>query len=203
MSRTRLALGAAALAALLGVTAAGATATSGCSRRDGDANEGAAVVDTELLAYLSEARALHHQADLRKQGGDVAGAAAAMKRLVAARPPHEGRKTPEVEEVLADAHARLAELELERGDVAAAADAAQRGLAHAEEVSYFRGHLVEMQGLVEEARAAELGDAGKPEEAARARTRAIQLLEEVVRIQDQVIQRSLGDAGSAAGGGSR
>ncbi len=186
---------------VLGSALAGGAVTAGvgCTRRDTPDDPGA-VVDTELLAYLSEARALHHQADLKKQNGDLAGAAAAMDRLVAARRPHDGRAVPEVEEVLADAHARLAELRLERGEIAAAADAAQKGLAHAPDVSYFRGHLVEMQGLVEEARAAELADAGKADEASRARTQAIQLLEDVVRIQDQVIQRSLGARDGGAEG---
>lgn len=186
------------IAAALGLGGAGAVA-AGCSRKDAD--DGAAVVDTELLAYLSAARALHHQADLKRQNGDVPGAVLAMQKLLSAPRPHDGRPVPEIEEVLADAHARLAELELERGNVLAAGDAAKGGLAHAPDVSYFRGHLVEMQGLVEEARAAELADAGKPEEAAKARGQAIQLLEEVVRIQEQVIQRSVGgrDGGAAEG----
>ncbi len=178
-----------AIAAVLG--GAAVTTGAGCTRRDAN-EENAAVVDTELLAYLSEARAFHHQADLKKQSGDVAGAIAAMDRLVAARKPHANQTLPEVEEVLADAYARLAELHLERGELALAAEAAQKGLAHAPDVTYFRGHLVEVQGLVEEARAAELADAGKTGEAAAARTRAIQLLEDVVKIQDQVIQGSLG-----------
>jgi hypothetical protein len=62
---------------------------------------------------------------------------------------------------------------------------------HAPEPTYFRGHLVEVQGLVMEATAAELTDAGKKEEAAKAREKAINLLEQVVTIQDQVIQKSL------------
>ncbi|MDF2693920.1 MAG: hypothetical protein K0S65_2303, partial [Labilithrix sp.] len=96
-----------------------------------------------------------------------------------------------IEEVLADAYARLAELQLRQGALDGAAEAIKSGLGHAPEPTYFRGHLVEVQGLVEEARASLLADAGKPEEAARTREKAIQLLEEVVRIQDQVIQRSL------------
>ena len=169
----------------------------GCGRRDGEA-DGAPAVDTELMAFLSEARALHHQANLKEDAGDLAGAIASMERLVAAQRPHPERPAPEVDEVLADAYARLAELRLRRGDLTSAADAVARGLERAPEPTYFRGRLVEVQGLVEEARAAELADAGKPEEAARARERAIQLLEEVVRIQDQVIKRSLAnrEAGS-------
>ncbi len=151
------------------------------------------VVDKELLAFLSEARALHHEANLEESGGNLPGAARTMDRLVAARRPHDG---PEVEEVLADAYARLAELRLRQGTLDPAAAAVASGLAHAPAPTYFRGHLIEVQGLVEEARAAELADAGKVEEAVAARTKAISLLEDVVKIQDQVIQTSLADGGS-------
>jgi tetratricopeptide (TPR) repeat protein len=177
---------------LLGCAVVLTASLLGCGRRDGgaDSDGGAAVVDTDLMAFLSEARAFHHQANLKEEAGDLAGAAAAMERLTAARRPHD-RAMPEVEEVLADAYARLAELDLRQNDSGRAAAAVKNGLAHAPEPTYFRGHLLEVEGLVEEARAGTLADAGKADEAARARERAIQLLEEVVRIQDQVIQRSL------------
>ena len=152
-------------------------------------------VDTEIMAFLSEARALHHEANMKEDGGDLAGAVSAMDRLVAARRPHPERKGPEVEEVLADAYARLAELRLKKGELDPAAAAVKSGLEHVAEATYFRGHLVEVQGLIEEARAAQLADAGHAAEAARAREHAIQLLEEVVKIQEQVIQRSLGKDG--------
>jgi hypothetical protein len=171
----------------------------GCAHDSGDQG-GATVIDTEVMAYLSEARALHHQANLKEEAGDIAGAVGAMERLVAARRPHPEAKLPEVEEVLADAYARLAELELKRNGLPSAARAIDTGLTHAPEATYFRGHLVEVQGLVMEANAAELADAGKKEEAAKARDKAIELLEEVVKIQDQVIQKSLAgrDGGAEA-----
>jgi hypothetical protein len=161
-----------------------------CDRHStGSTAEDAPVVDMELMAFLSEARALHHQANLKEEAGDLAGAASAMQRLVNAKRPRT--KAPEVEEVLADAYARLAELELKQNHLDPAQKAIESGLGHAPEPTYFRGHLVEVQGLVEEARSQKLADAGKPEEAAKAREKAIQLLEEVVKIQDQVIQKSL------------
>lgn len=173
----------------------------GCAREGAETNGGAPPIDTEVMAFLSEARALHHEANLKEEAGDVPGAVAAMDRLVAARRPHPETKTPEVEEVLADAYARLAELELKRGGLPAAGKAIDSGLAHAPDATYFRGHLVEVQGLLMEATAAEYADAGKKEEAAKARDKAIELLEEVVKIQDQVIQKSL--AGRDAGAESR
>jgi hypothetical protein len=169
-----------------------------CSRHEGGADDGTPV-DTEIMAFLSEARALHHEANMKEESGDLAGAVTAIERLVAARRPHPDRKgplaPPEVEEVLADAYARLAELRLKKGELDPAAGAVKSGLEHVAEATYFRGHLVEVQGLVEEARAAQLADAGNAVEASRAREHAIQLLEEVVKIQDQVIQRSLGKDG--------
>lgn len=184
-----------ALAAALAVV--GMVAAPSCERHPGD--DGAATVDTDLMAFLSAARALHHEANLKEEGGDLAGATDAMARLVAARRPHPERRTPEIEEVLADAYARLAELRLKKGELDLAADAVKSGLTHVEGATYFKGHLVEVQGLVEEARAAQLADAGNAAEAARARERAIQLLEEVVKIQDEVIRASLAkDAGAGA-----
>jgi len=187
-----------AVLATLAVLAIALAIAIGCRGREGADQDGAPVVDMELMAFLSEARALHHQANLKEESNDLPGAAAAMERLVHARRPHEGKTAPEVEEVLADAYARLAELQLRQNALGPAADAVKAGLAHAPEPTYFRGHLIEVEGLIEEARAASLADAGKAEEAAHAREKAIQLLEEVVRIQDQVIQRSLAarDAGA-------
>jgi hypothetical protein len=168
----------------------------GCRSRErdqeseGNGAHGAQVVDTDLMAFLSEARALHHQANLKEESGDLAGAAAAMERLTVARRPGDGR-SPEVQEVLADAYARLAEIELHRRAWGRALEAVRSGLTHAPEPTYFRGHLLEVEGLIEEARATELADAGKLGDAVHAREKAIELLEEVVRLQDQVIQRSL------------
>ncbi len=174
------------LLAVVGVFAYGCTrSTSGGVADDGT------VVDTELMAFLSEARALHHQANIKEEMGDYAGAAAAMERLARAPRPHPEVHSPEVEEVLADAYARLAELELKRSELTKADDAIRNGLTHAPDTTYFRGHLIEVQGLIEKERAAQLAANGQLEESAKAREKAIQLLEEVVRIQEQVIQRSL------------
>jgi tetratricopeptide (TPR) repeat protein len=181
------------LCTLLLALVAGFGLAPSCSRHEG-ADEGTPV-DTEIMAFLSEARALHHEANMKEESGDLAAAVSAMERLVAARRPHPERKAPEIEEVLADAYARLAELRLKKGELDPAAGAVKSGLEHVAEATYFRGHLVEVQGLVEEARAAQLADAGNAAEAARAREHAIQLLEEVVKIQEQVIQRSLSKDG--------
>lgn len=186
------------LLAVVLVLLGGFAVTSGCARRE-TADEGAPAVDTALMAFLSEARALHHQANLAEESGDLPGAVRAMDRLVGATRPHAERRTPEVEEVLADAYARLAELRLKKGELEPARLAVKSGLEHVAEATYFRGHLIEVDGLIEEARSAKLADAGQIEGAKRAREHAIQLLEEVVKIQEQVIQHSLADGGAEAG----
>lgn len=166
----------------------------GCRTRERGEREDVRAVDVELMAFLSEARALHHQANIKEGVDDLEGAVTAMERLVTARRPHaeaQGTNAPEVDEVLADAYARLAELRLRQRRHDAAAEAIAKGLTHAPSTTYFRGHLLEIEGLIEEARAAEWADAGKPQDAERARERAMALLEEVVRIQDDVIRRSL------------
>lgn len=190
MTRMRFASRIAVLATAVSLALAGATA---CQRPNDNGKE--APIDAELMAFLSEARALHHQANIKEDAGNLDGAIAAMDRLVNAQRP--ARPAPEVEEVLADAYARLGELRLKKNDLDGAKAAVKSGLAHAPEPTYFRGHLIEVDGLVEEARAANLADAGNATEAAKAREQAIQRLEEVVKIQEQVIQRSTAkDAGA-------
>jgi hypothetical protein len=155
-----------------------------------------APIDQPTMAFLSLARALHHEADIDETRGDAAAATAALERLVAARAPPGA----EVDEVLADAYARLAELRLKSSDLAGADRSVQAGLQHARDPSYFRGHLLEVSGLVEEARARAFADAAKSSEAERAKAKAIELLENAVSIQQGVIERALANGGRADGG---
>lgn len=148
-------------------------------------------VDTTIMAFLSAARALHHEADLHEKSGDAPGAIAALERLVAMPAP----AAAEVDEVLADTRARLAELRLHAGDLDGADRDVREGLQRVTAPTYFRGHLLEVQGLVEEARAAAFVDAGKREEATAAKARAMSLLEQAVHVQEQVIDRALTDGG--------
>jgi hypothetical protein len=163
------------------------TTTAGCP----SAEPSGTPVDTTIMAFLSAARALHHEADLREKSGDAPGAIAALERLVAMPAP----AATEVDEVLADTRARLAELRLGRGDLDGAERDVREGLLRASGPTYFRGHLLEVQGLIEEARATAFVDAGKREEATAAKAHAISLLEEAVRVQEQVINRALADGG--------
>lgn len=159
-----------------------------CNQR---ATEHETVVDSEVLAFLSLARAHHHEANLLEQSGDARGAITALRKITEAPKPHPGQRIPEVEEVLADTFARIAELELQLHDDAAARRDVESGLLHATEPTYFRGHLLEVYGIVEETRTGELLDAGREAEAAEARTHALQLLREAVNVQEGVIARVL------------
>jgi hypothetical protein len=186
-STLRTALPAVALAAL---------ALTGCRSNEGSVSgcpsaTEAAPVDTTVMAFLSAARALHHQADVKDQSGDVGGAIASLEKLVAM----PGPRANEVDEVLADTFARLAEMRLEGKDWAGADRDLRAGLEHAREPTYFRGHLLEVSGILEERRAAALADAGRTDEAARARARAVDLLDLAVHVQEQVIAHALGDGG--------
>jgi hypothetical protein len=177
---------------------------AGCSRADSSGAAHPAAVDAgpafdvETMAFLSMARALHHEANVKEDAGDVRGAANDVERIVRASRPHPGASVPEVEEVLADAWARIAELRVRLGDARGGEDAAKEGLTHAREPTYFRGHLLEAEGVAEEARSAALADAGDSVAAANARTSAMRLLEEAVAVQERVIGNAL-DGGGGQG----
>lgn len=171
-----------------------------CERKTPDVHCGeastAVVVDGPILAYLSQARSLHHEASLHEGAGKVDAALASLKRLVDAPKPHPGTAVPEVEEVLADAYARMAELELSQNALDRAAKDIDLGLAHAAGDTYFRGHLFEVRGLIEEARSRALADGGSKDAAEAARKRALVALEEAIGIQDRVIRKALSDGGA-------
>lgn len=186
----------AALAALL------AAAPLGCGRsgdRPGTGAPGPAgscapcaeapVVDPVLLAFLSKARAAHHRADLSIEAGDRAGAIRALEPIVTGAAPPGA--LPEVAEVTADTRARLAELRSEDGDFDGALRDVEAGLAAARGPSHFRGHLVEVRGVVEERRARALAARGEAEAAERARKAAMAAFEEAIAIQDEVIAEAL------------
>ena len=194
-------------ARLLTATVLAAAMGAGCSRAERSAalpartpvSDAGPAFDVETMAFLSKARALHHEANLSEEAGDLRAAAASVERIVREAPPHPRQTVPEVEEVLADAWARIAELDTRIGDRRGAEKAAEEGLGHAPGPSYFRGHLLEVQGVIEESQSVALADAGDRAGAERARATAMRLLEEAVSVQDQVIAGAL-DAGDEQDG---
>jgi hypothetical protein len=185
-----------ALVALL----AAACAPPHGKRAGHDVPDAGVAIDTAVMAYLSMARAMHHEANL-KEDSDLPGAIAALDHLTAEKRPHPGERVPEIEEVLADTFARIAELQVREGELAKAKESVREGLTHAPSPSYFRGHLLEVEGIAEEARAAELGDAGHASEAVAAKARALDLLYQAVVVQERVVTETLtADASSLEGG---
>ena len=195
MSRSKIAL---LLAAAMGLALA-----YGCTKSDGTepparvAFDAGTPVDLEVMAFLSEARSLHHEANLHEAARDDQAAIASLDKLTKAPRPHPEKTIPEVEEVLADTYARIAEIRLRDGDTSGAARDVDEGAKHAKEDSYFKGHLLEVGGIVQEARAAELADAGKTADADNAKKQALALLHQAVEVQDKVIRASLGQDGGS------
>jgi len=176
----------------------GAIALGGC--RDAGAPEGGQAggeraVDASLFSFLSKARSVHHLADLSLEVGDRAGAIAHLEQLSTGPRP---ASSPEVLEVLADTHARLADLRSQGGQFDAAELEIQRGLLLAERPTHFRGHLFEVRGLVEERRMQSLREAGDTAGAERARKLALDAFEAAIEVQDEVIRAALGAEPGAA-----
>jgi len=151
--------------------------------------DGGAPVGPALLAFLSRSRSAHHRADAREEQKDLAAAETELGAIV------QGPKPPcpdaaEVREVLADTHARLADLESRHADFAGALADLERGLSLVPEASYFRGHLFEVRGLVEERQSKALAARGDAAGAAQAQERALAAFQEAMRIQSEVIQKA-------------
>jgi hypothetical protein len=168
-----------------------ALSASACSKRSSvdDCPGSEQVVDPVLLAFLSQARSAHHLADQREATGDTAGALRDLQTLVTApRPPGA---PPEVAEVLADTQARIAELLSALGRFDPAEAAVREGLDSAKAPTYFRGHLFEVRGLLEERREKALRAKGRGQEADEAHQRSLSAYEEAMKIQASVIGAAL------------
>lgn len=193
-----------ALAAALVVATLGAgCADQGTPSRPDRAPSGAAAsasakrrpVDSQLVAFLSKARAAHHSGDLAESQGELELATRHVQVIVTGPLPPPG---PESSEVLADAYARLADLKSRVGKFDDATRDVDRGLDHAKGTTHFRGHLFEVRGLVEERRMKALEAKGDVEGAERARLAALGAFEEAIRIQDEVIKALLPAPASSA-----
>lgn len=152
-----------------------------------------APVDPALLAFLSRSKAAHHIADQYEQDGELQKAIEPLQRLVdgPAPGPKGAAAAPEVREVLADTLARLADLESQLGRYEPAAANVVKGLELARETTYFRGHLFEVRGHVEERRAKQLRDQGDSPGADAAKKRALEAFEQAMSIQEEVIRAAV------------
>lgn len=136
-----------------------------------------------LLASLGVAEGLMRQADSLEATGDVTGAIERAEQILAIDFP----AGPDREDVRLDAHGRLAELELARGDVAAARTWAQAGLTEASRDSYFHARLLLVLGRVQEAEAARTRDAGDTDAARRMSLDAVATLEQSIAMNQRVL----------------
>lgn len=159
----------------------------GCSRDESSRS------DDLMLVQLAEARAWQRRADLHLADGDIAAAIADVQEVLSIRFP---TGSAEGEDVLLDAHARLARLYLSQSNGAGGGseEAEQRALAQVEagrkltsRESFFRAHLESVAADVFEARARRLTD---PAAQKQARKEAISALERAIAI-DRALQRSL------------
>jgi hypothetical protein len=148
---------------------------------------GTPIVDRILLAFLSRARAAHHEADLVQEDGDLDLAVAALEPVVAL--PHPA--APEATEVIADTYARLADLKSDAGHFDPALRDVDAGLALATKPTHFRGHLFEMKGMVLERLYHSLDASGDVAAAARAKAQAVDAFKTAVDVQEQVINDAL------------
>lgn len=149
-----------------------------------------AAVDPPLLAFLSSARSAHHLADERERSDDPAGAIHPLTNLLRGPLPADQQR-PEVREVLADTRARLASLLSRTGRFDEASEQIRLGLALVPETTYWRGHLFEQRGHLEERRAETLRAAGREDEARLATERALAAFARAIDVQSKVIECSL------------
>jgi hypothetical protein len=118
----------------------------------------------------------------------VAAALRALQSLTEKPTPPGG--APEVDEVLSDTRARIADLMSRSGRFDQAEAEIAAGLEHARSSTYFRGHLFEVRGLLEERREKALRSTGRGQEADQARDRSLAAYEEAMKIQAEVIQKA-------------
>lgn len=119
----------------------------GCSRAPMEDARPGAQVEERIPALVSMAAAHHKRADLALQREDRAAARQEMEALIKAAQEH-GPPDAEGFDVLFDASARLARMQLEDGAHSDAIQTARRGLAREAEAppSLFRGHLHQILG---------------------------------------------------------
>lgn len=187
---------------VLGMLAAFGSVALGCNRAPAPEPSASAPcpevaagvpVDKVLVAFLGKARAAHHSADLLEDRKDLEGAVRVLEGLLT---PPTTPERPEAQEVVADTRARLADLKSGLGRFEEAARDVDSGMALVKGTTYYRGHLLEMRGLVHERHAKHFRTQGDLAAAKRAEDAALEAFEESMRVQEQVIDQALPDGGA-------
>ena len=124
-----------------------------------------------------------------EQREDLKGAVRVLAELV--KKPEAIPDRIEAREVVADTRARLADYKSQLGQFAQAREEVRAGMQLAQDPTYFRGHLFEVQGLVAERQAKELKAAGQLAAAKKAEADALDAFEKAMSVQEQVIEQAL------------
>ena len=151
--------------------------------------------DQRLLAAIGTAQARMHEADELEARGDREAAIARARDVLDVPFPHGA---PEREDVRLDAWGRIGELELGRGDDAAAERAVTEGLREVTRASYFGARLHVVRGRLHRERAARARASGDEGTARRESEAAIEALEQSIAINAEVLGLE-----SDQGGGER
>ena len=141
----------------------------------------------ELMLGLALARNFHHKADVYLKEARVEEAVAAVRQILGIKFP---AGSPEGEDVLADARARLAKLLVTRGELDEATVIVDQGIAASSRPSFFVANLHTVRGEVLEAQAARIEERDRPG-AARVRRQAIEAFDRAIAIE-KALMDSLG-----------
>ncbi len=144
-------------------------------------------LDQELMLVLSSARALHHQADIYLQQGEVDRAIEAVRQILALKLE---RQYPEAEEVRLDATARLAKLLLGKGDEQEALKLVDSAIASGPRESFYLSNLHSVRGDILEQRGKRLDGEGDKDGARQSAREAIAAFEQSIAINKR-LQRQL------------
>lgn len=161
---------------------------SGCSKREQrlcPCPDGKRL-DQELMLLLSSARALHHQADILLQQGELDQAMEKVEQVL-----RLGLKPrwPEAVEVRLDATARLAKLLQAKGEVPQALALVKEALVKHQKESFYLSNLHGVQGEILQHRSKELDRAGEKEEARQWARQAMAAFERSIAINKRLQQQ--------------
>ncbi|HEY5955561.1 MAG TPA: hypothetical protein VIV60_03365 [Polyangiaceae bacterium] len=147
-------------------------------------------IDPQLLAFLSRAKSAHHIADLQEDA-NPRGAIEALNAVVTGpAPTSNGVLRTEARETIADTQARIAELQSRSKQFDAARQRIELAMKLVPEPDYYRGHLFETQGLIEQRRSEALKSEGNLPASEVARSAALSAFETAMQIQAEVIRRT-------------
>ena len=180
-------------AARIGIVLATALAVGSCGTRDDEeGGRGGSVtklpqpgpeLSEELMLGLSLAKNLHHKADVYLKEGRVGEAVASVEQILGiAFPP----RSPEAEDVLLDARARLAKLMIIQGKLTDALTVVDTGISGAARQSFFLANLHSVRGEVLEASAQSIEE-GDAQGARAKRLEAIREFDRAIEIEKALL----------------